>query len=254
MDFLYRRYEPARDPWEQAKQHKRADECGRQQPCGALDLADLRPSIDENDSRRKHADLAHPVKCARLDPRKTHQEVHDEEGKERYQADGEKIESAVPRYSIVNGFQALAKFRLHPIAQQEAGGEESKRRADGRRERHEDRSGHHPEKRPRHQGHDRRTRKRQCRYDDVDQEKSADIEQRICILSGDYVGLALLEIFKAEDVSKVEPEISRYRRSKQDEQGDALIHGLSDRIRTAGRSEWHVVVKIVGEITAAKAR
>jgi hypothetical protein len=64
-------------------------------------------------------------------PVRPDQQIDQEEGKDRHQAQGEQIEGALPLHPFVDRLQALAEALLDPVAQQEARDQEGQRGADG---------------------------------------------------------------------------------------------------------------------------
>ena len=81
-------------------------------------------------------------------------------GKIGIKPQGEQIETALLFHPGVDGFQFVAEFALHPVAQHEAGGKERQGRAEGGSEGDDDRSPQQPEDRAGGQGHDGRAGQR----------------------------------------------------------------------------------------------
>ena len=86
-----------RDQRENAQQHERTHQAGRENALQGTDLRQLGAGIDVHDGAGEHADLAHQIIGQGLDWREAHQQVDREKRNRRNQAQREQIETAFAR-------------------------------------------------------------------------------------------------------------------------------------------------------------
>ena len=231
---FHRVQDPLRDQREKSEQHKGGEQTGREP-----EFSQLAARIDVGDGAGEHADLADPEISPGPDRSEPHQQIYGDKRNRRHQPQREQIERALLRDALVDRFQLLAELRLHPVAQQEARGDERERRADGGGERNDRHAPCETEDRTGKQGHHRRARQRQAGDRDIEREEREAGLQRLRLVEVLKPGEQRLQVLGFEELVAAEREVHRGCRDDQQEQRKAgFRHDLSvartDGIITAG--------------------
>jgi hypothetical protein len=87
-----------RHPSGQKPKQRRREDAGP-----AVEARQLSPGVHIDQSPGEHGELADPLEGAGLDRDQTHQQVDDEERKDRHQAQGEEVKGAVLLIAGIDG-------------------------------------------------------------------------------------------------------------------------------------------------------
>ena len=190
-------FDPADDrlgnPGGDTEQGEGGQNCGRSDACKAVDLRQLRARIHIDDRAQQHAYLAHPSVSASPDPRQPHDQVDDEERKQRDHADGEEIECPVAFEPLVHRLEPRPETLFDRIAQDIARSEEGQHGAQCRGEGDHDSADHDPEQRACRQRHHRCTGQGCRGHCDIGQEEQRDDLQRIALVIAADLACDLLD-------------------------------------------------------------
>ena len=111
--------EKSHDQRQQAEQHERPDQPGRQHVAGRLDPRELGARVHVGDRPRQHAGLADQVEPARLQRGQSGEQVDEEKRHHRHQPQREQVIGAIARDTVVERAQALAVLAPQAVAQHE---------------------------------------------------------------------------------------------------------------------------------------
>jgi hypothetical protein len=166
---------------------------------------------------------------------------HEEERKERHQAQREEIERAVARDSFLDGSQAGAEAAADRIPQHEAGDQKRERRADRARERHRDRPGNHPEQRSTRERQHGGAGQRERGHRNVGCHVAAERRDGMRVLPRLQRLAVRLQSFEAEEAAEVEDEERADQEHDEDQQRDARPLARLARGSGGGRVGAHAV-------------
>ena len=223
---LHRRHDALGDQREDAQQYEGAEQGRREDAGERIDLAKLGAGIHIHDGAGEHAELADPVEGADADRGQTHQQIDDEEGEGRHQAQREQVEAAFLLDAGVDRLEAVAEALLHPVAQQKARGQKGQRGADAGGEGDDHQPGQQPENRAGDERQHRRAGKGQGRHRDIDGKEHARGRPRVSRAVGLDGRMLTLEVVEAEKAPQIKQEIAHHEGGNQNEESEFfLVHG-----------------------------
>ena len=216
------------DQRENPQQREGSQQFGRHDALERVNLRQLGAGVHINHGAGQHADLTDPIKGPGADRGQAHDQIDDEERKNRNQPQGEQIKTAFPLNPGVDGFQFVAEFALHPVTQHEARDQKSQGRAEGRGEGDQQRPPPQPEHRAARQGHDGGARQRQAGDGDVNQKENASGQRRLGAAIGFDNRLLAFNGVQTEEAAQIEDEESTDQGGeRENQQKFAGIHGKS---------------------------
>ena len=171
-----------------------------------VELRQLRASVHEHRRAGQHAQLADPVKRPQLHAGEAHEQVDQEKGHERNQAQRKKVERAFAVHARVDVGQALTKARLDPVAQHKARCQKRQDGTDRGCKRYDQQALPHPKDRATGQRDDGRAGDGQSRGGHVNQEIHHRHRERLIGVQVRKTGLAGLELLNAEETTHIESQ------------------------------------------------
>ena len=206
--------DPAGDQRKDAEQRKCAEQTRREDAGQRIEPGQLGAGIDVHHGAGQHPELTDPVEGARFHRRQAEQQVDQEEGENRHQAQGEQIERAFAAHALIDRRQTLAEAPGHPVAEQEARHQEGQRRADGRGKRDDHRAPEQPEHRAAGQRQQHGPGNGEGGGQHIDDEIGSAAQERAVRMEGRDGRLLVLERLQVQVLAEVE-RIKRGNRQSQ---------------------------------------